>query len=155
MWGWRGHTSVSHLVWTGFVVWPSSYDKELAGATGHRRRADGLFHGSHLCPAVGEGIITLHTAQAALTIVATHSVHLRTDTQTNKDQRTSGTRYLETFGIHHNLNIKICVTHLCLHIFQSSSLRQHLKNSFIRCRRWMPFLQKQAQLCLSSLLSNL
>lgn len=82
MWSGRGHTSVSHLVWTSVVVGPSSYDKELASTAGHGRRADCLFHWRHLCPTVGEGVVTLHAAQAALPIIATNSIDLRADTRT-------------------------------------------------------------------------
>lgn len=80
VWSGRGHTSVSHLVWTSVVVGPSSYDKELASTAGHSRRADCLFHWRHLCPTVGEGVVTLHAAQAALPIIATNSIDLRADT---------------------------------------------------------------------------
>lgn len=71
------HTSVAHLVWAGVVVGASSDHEELAGAAGHGRGADGLLHGSHLCPAVGEGVVALDAAQAALAVVAAHGVDLR------------------------------------------------------------------------------
>lgn len=79
------HISVSHLVWTRFIVWPSSDNIELAAAAGHSWRTDCFFHWSHFCPAVWEGVVALHTAQTALPVVATHSVDLRTETQENAE----------------------------------------------------------------------
>ena len=74
-------SGVLHLVWAGVVVRPASYDKELAGTARHGRRADSLFHWSHLCPAVGERVVTLDAAEAALPIIAAYSIDLRADTQ--------------------------------------------------------------------------
>lgn len=130
------HTSLSHLVWTSVVVWPSSYDKELAGTAGHGRRANSLFHGSHLCPAVGEAVITLHAAQAALPIIATYSVDLRADTQTRYEIWELNYREREI------ISDKYVPTHtMCTETQLYSSLlvhryeRQHLENRSIRCRK--------------------
>lgn len=78
-----GNFSLSHLVWAGVVVRASANDKELPGAAGHSRGADGLLHGGHLCPPVGEGVVTLHAAQPALPVVAANSVDLRRQRQLN------------------------------------------------------------------------
>lgn len=83
VWFSEARISVSHLVWTGVVVRPTSYDKELCGAAGNGGRADGFFHWRHLCPTIGEGVVTLHTAEAALSVIATYSVDLKAQMHTH------------------------------------------------------------------------
>lgn len=79
-----GNTSVSHLIRTGVVIGPASDNKELSSAAGHGRRADRLLHRSHLCPAVGEGVVALHAVEAALAVVSAHGVHLTAEKHTTR-----------------------------------------------------------------------
>ena len=64
------------LVRTVEVVGPSPDDEELARTAGGGWGADCLLHGGHLSPAVGEGVVALHTTQATLPVIASYSIHL-------------------------------------------------------------------------------
>lgn len=75
-------TELTDLVRTGVVIRATPDDKEFAHTAGDSRGAHGFLQGSHLGPAVGEGVVALHAAQAVLPIVPSHHVHLHTGGKT-------------------------------------------------------------------------
>lgn len=69
-------TELTDLVRAGVVIRATPNDKELANTAGDSRGADSLLQGSHLGPAVGEGVVAFHTAQPVLPVISSHHVHL-------------------------------------------------------------------------------